>query len=303
MKRRCNALILQGALALLLIVHSVVAWTGEADLFQDQVGEYVSTLKKSSIVDGEWSEDNNKNEKAMLLDRAVIDQSADDEEELSDDSVAENTIASSEQRWLKGKKGKKATKKNRKKKAPKTPAPTVASTGAPTCPPTRFVLSPKGKGSKKKTKKSTKKSLVVCITPNPTANPTASPTCSPTPSPTRKPTPAPVLPKKKKATKKATKKTTKKKKRILVSPFGKMFVFPFFFSNTLFSFRKKAARGRSRKKVAVERGEKERGFKGSRWLSSSRPVGDICFPKEGSWGKEGKIHSCSLQWNEQFVRR
>jgi hypothetical protein len=106
-------LILQGALALLLIVHSAIAWTGEADVFQDQVGEYVSTLKKSSIIDGAWSEDYNSNEEPMLLDCAVIDQSADDEEEWNDDSVAEDTIASYEQRWLKGKKGKKGKKKKK----------------------------------------------------------------------------------------------------------------------------------------------------------------------------------------------
>jgi hypothetical protein len=213
MKRRCNALLLQSALGLLLVVQSV-AWRGGPDAFQKDIGEYVSSLTKN-YRDEDWSGNNNEDGHERFLDEVNAD--------VGD--VGES------HRRLKGKKAKTA-KKRKKMKAPKTPAPTSPSTGAPTCPPTRFISSPKKKSKKKSSKKKKKnsKSLAVCITPNPTAIPTASPTCSPTIQPTAAPTVAPTprptkkikkQKKKKKKIKKGTKTTkggkAKKRKRVLVS--------------------------------------------------------------------------------------
>jgi hypothetical protein len=206
MKRRCNALILQGALALLLVVQSV-AWRGGPDAFQKDIGEYVSSLTKSNG-DENWNGDNNEDEHKKFWDEVNAD--------VGD--VGESY------RGLKGKKGKK-TIKAKKMKAPKTPAPTSPSTGAPTCPPTRFLSSPtkksQGKGSKKNKTSKSAKSLAVCITPNPTAIPTASPTCSPTLQPTAAPTASPTKRPKKQKKKKGSKGTKtgkgKKRKRVLVS--------------------------------------------------------------------------------------
>jgi hypothetical protein len=101
MKRRCNSLILQGALALLLVVQSVALRDGP-DALQKDIDESVRSLTKR-YRDEDWSGDNNEDEIGLFQDEIDADVGA----------------AEESHRMLKGKKGKKPMKE---KKMP-TPAP------------------------------------------------------------------------------------------------------------------------------------------------------------------------------------
>jgi hypothetical protein len=98
---KCNALILQGALALLLVVQSVASREG-SDAFEKDIDESVRSLTKS-YRDEDWSVDNNEDKLGLISDEVDADV-GDVEESL---------------RRLKGKKG----KKPRKEKTFPTPAP------------------------------------------------------------------------------------------------------------------------------------------------------------------------------------